>query len=248
MLSPVKHPFMKPVWSYFIIASVILSTVSAVHLERICVTQPLSCFYRLNRCVGNMMDSDHNPSCQAVCPVFYCHSNSFPSVSHSKDGWPTTWNDPHLYFNSTDHQLLANADNRRERGDRETRGERDTQQTATETLETEMVRGAEMREQKRGKNSVIELNCVPGSFSLRGGKASDVWPSQKASDTSYNNRKWHPILQTDSIPSDIVFSTKVIILPGNIGPFFLSFSSLHLVFNLLFCFKDKMDMAKYHPA
>lgn len=39
---------------------------------------------------GNVMDSQRNPSCQAVFPQFYHLSNSILSVSLSEDGWQTS--------------------------------------------------------------------------------------------------------------------------------------------------------------
>lgn len=82
------------------------------------------------------MDSDGNPSCQAVFPLFYCLSNSCPSVSLSlgKDGCvkhrgnlPTPL--PQLNWSSALGQLTNGE------GEKESRGER--WQMATEKLERE---------------------------------------------------------------------------------------------------------------
>lgn len=50
----------------------------------------------------------------------------------------------------------------------------------------------EMAKEKRKKNTVIESNCVPGSFSGYIRKESDVQSSERAGNISCCCRKWHP--------------------------------------------------------
>lgn len=119
------------------------------------------------------------------CFHYFTSSLIPPSLSLSAmDGWQTSWNNSHT-FTSTQLIVSSRLTNEEER-------KKERRQTTREKLECGRQRGG-----KWGKNWLRWI-VVLAHFLGHTRKASDVGLSEKAGDTSYSCRKWHPFCrQTD---------------------------------------------------